>query len=88
MLVLLAVALLVGSFALSALLTALAKRLAPRIGLVAHPKADRYHRSIIPLGGGIAIFFTLAIFLLGARGHGAIPRGPRASRAGWPSGPA
>jgi len=65
MLTLLAVALLVGSFMLSAILTALAKRLAPRIGLVAHPKADRYHRSIIPLGGGIAIFATLATFLIG-----------------------
>ncbi|MEN6578016.1 MAG: MraY family glycosyltransferase [Phycisphaerales bacterium] len=62
----LAVALLVGSFTLSAVLTALAKRLAPCVGLVAHPKADRYHRSIIPLGGGIAIFATLATFLLGA----------------------
>lgn len=62
----LAVALLVGSFTLSAVLTALAKRLTPRIGLVARPKADRYHRAIIPLGGGIAIFLTLAIFLIGA----------------------
>jgi UDP-GlcNAc:undecaprenyl-phosphate GlcNAc-1-phosphate transferase len=66
MLVLLAAALLVGSFTLSAILTALAKRITPRFGLVAHPKADRYHRSVIPLGGGIAIFFTLAIFLIGA----------------------
>jgi UDP-GlcNAc:undecaprenyl-phosphate/decaprenyl-phosphate GlcNAc-1-phosphate transferase len=66
MLVLMAMALLVGSFAVSASLTALAKRIAPRVGLVAHPKADRYHRSIIPLGGGIAVFLTLAIFLVGA----------------------
>lgn len=66
MLVLLAVVLLVGSFTLSAVLTALAKRITPRIGLVARPKADRYHRTIIPLGGGIAIFLTLATFLLGA----------------------
>jgi len=66
MLVYLAVASLIGSFTLSAILTAVAKRLAPRIGLVAYPKADRYHRSIIPLGGGIAIFFTLATFLIGA----------------------
>jgi len=66
MLASLAVALLVGSFILSAALTAVAKRLAPRIGLVAYPKADRYHRSIIPLGGGIAIFATLATFLLGS----------------------
>lgn len=62
----LAITLLVGSFTLSAVLTALAKRLTPRIGLVAHPKADRYHRTIIPLGGGIAIFLTLTIFLIGA----------------------
>jgi len=66
MLIPLAASLLVGSFLLSVVLTALAKRLAPRVGLVAHPKADRYHRSIIPLGGGIAIFLTLAIFLIGA----------------------
>jgi UDP-GlcNAc:undecaprenyl-phosphate GlcNAc-1-phosphate transferase len=66
MLTLFAVALLVGSFAFSASLTALAKRLAPRVGLVAHPQADRYHRSIIPLGGGVAIFGTLAFFLIAA----------------------
>jgi UDP-GlcNAc:undecaprenyl-phosphate GlcNAc-1-phosphate transferase len=62
----LAVVLLVGSFTLSVVLTALAKRFAPRAGLVARPKADRYHRSVIPLGGGIAIFLTLATFLIGA----------------------
>jgi len=66
MLVPLAVAMLIGSFALSAILTAGVKRLTPRIGLVARPKADRYHRTIIPLGGGIAIFLTLATFLIGA----------------------
>jgi len=64
MLVPFAVALFVGSFACSAMLTALAKRVTPRFGLVAHPRADRYHRSIIPLGGGIAIFLTLALFLI------------------------
>jgi UDP-GlcNAc:undecaprenyl-phosphate GlcNAc-1-phosphate transferase len=68
MLILVAAALLVGSFTSSALLTALAKRVAPRVGLVAYPKADRYHRSIIPLGGGAAIFLTLALFLLAATG--------------------
>jgi UDP-GlcNAc:undecaprenyl-phosphate GlcNAc-1-phosphate transferase len=66
MLILFAAALLVGSFASSALLTALAKRVALRVGLVAYPKADRYHRSVIPLGGGGAIFLTLALFFLGA----------------------
>jgi UDP-GlcNAc:undecaprenyl-phosphate GlcNAc-1-phosphate transferase len=68
MLVLFAAALLVGAFACSALLTALAKRVAPRVGLVAYPKADRYHRAVIPLGGGAAIFLTLALFLLAATG--------------------
>ncbi len=65
MLVSLAIALLVVCFAFSAVLTALAKRVAPRLGLVAHPRADRYHRSVIPLGGGIAVFLTLALFLMG-----------------------
>ena len=64
MLVGLAIALFVGSFASSAVLTAMAKRVAPRLGLVAYPKADRYHRSIIPLGGGMAIFLTLALSLI------------------------
>jgi UDP-GlcNAc:undecaprenyl-phosphate GlcNAc-1-phosphate transferase len=31
---------------------------------VAHPAADRYHRTIVPLGGGIAIFATLVVFVL------------------------
>ncbi|MBN1359995.1 MAG: undecaprenyl/decaprenyl-phosphate alpha-N-acetylglucosaminyl 1-phosphate transferase [Sedimentisphaerales bacterium] len=61
----LVVALLAGSFTFSALLTALARKLALRYGLVAHPKADRYHRTVIPLGGGIAIFGTLAAFIVG-----------------------
>lgn len=68
MLILLAVALLAAACACSALLTAGAKRLAPRLGLLAYPQADRYHRSVIPLGGGIAIFATLAIFILAAAG--------------------
>ncbi len=63
-----AVALLVGSFTFSALLTALSRKLAPSLGLLAHPKANRYHRQVIPLGGGIAIFGTLAGFILGAAG--------------------
>jgi UDP-GlcNAc:undecaprenyl-phosphate GlcNAc-1-phosphate transferase len=66
MLILLAAALLVSSFISSAALTALARKAALRIGLVARPKADRYHRSVVPLGGGAAIFLTLAMFLLAA----------------------
>jgi len=68
MLILLAVGLLAAACACSALLTAGAKRLAPRLGLLAYPQADRYHRNVIPLGGGIAIFATLAIFILAAAG--------------------
>jgi UDP-GlcNAc:undecaprenyl-phosphate GlcNAc-1-phosphate transferase len=37
-----------------------------RTGFVARPAADRYHRNIIPLGGGIAIFATIMIVILAA----------------------
>jgi UDP-GlcNAc:undecaprenyl-phosphate/decaprenyl-phosphate GlcNAc-1-phosphate transferase len=50
---------LLGSFALSAVLTALVRPLATRWGLVSHPRNDRYNRSVIPMGGGIAIFGTM-----------------------------
>lgn len=46
-------------------MTALVRRRALRSNLVARPSADRYHRSVIPLGGGIAIFATLLLFILG-----------------------
>lgn len=62
----LAIALCVGSFALSAVLTAVVKKLAVPAGFVAHPASDRYHRSVIPLGGGIAIFVTLSMVILAA----------------------
>jgi len=60
-----ALTVLVVAFFISALLTVLSRRLALRIGLVAHPKADRYHRQVVPLGGGIGIFLTLALSMLG-----------------------
>ncbi len=66
MLITLAITLLICSFALSVFLTAIVKNLANRLGFAAHPTADRYHRNIIPLGGGIAIFATLLIFMLAA----------------------
>ncbi|NLW85094.1 MAG: undecaprenyl/decaprenyl-phosphate alpha-N-acetylglucosaminyl 1-phosphate transferase [Phycisphaerae bacterium] len=47
-----------------AVLTVVARRRAVRTGFVARPQQDRYHRSVIALGGGIAIFWTLAIFIL------------------------
>jgi len=66
MLATLAVILVVGSFVMSAILTAVVKRLAARAGFVAHPRADRYHRSVVPLGGGIAIFAALSVVILAA----------------------
>jgi UDP-GlcNAc:undecaprenyl-phosphate GlcNAc-1-phosphate transferase len=65
-LVILAIALLTGSFALSTVLTVIVRKLVARTGFVARPAADRYHQNIIPLGGGIAIFTTLLIVILAA----------------------
>ena len=65
----LAIALLIGSFAVSAVLTAVVRRLAVRTDFVCRPAADRYQGEkarIVPLGGGIAISATLLIFILGA----------------------
>jgi UDP-GlcNAc:undecaprenyl-phosphate GlcNAc-1-phosphate transferase len=42
----------------------MAKKLAVPVGFVAHPASDRYHRNVIPLGGGIAIFTTLSTVIL------------------------
>jgi len=66
MLKLSAIFLLAGPFALSVVLTAIVKNFAARVGFVAHPAIERYHKKIIPLGGGIAIFATLLIFILPA----------------------
>ena len=51
---------------MSVLLTIVAKRLAVHVGLIAQPVEDRYHRTVIPLGGGIAIFSTISIVILSA----------------------
>jgi UDP-GlcNAc:undecaprenyl-phosphate GlcNAc-1-phosphate transferase len=59
---------LVTSFAVSAAMTALSRRFAIRLDLVARPKADRYHQRIVALGGGIGIFATLALAMLSAMG--------------------
>jgi len=66
MLATLAAILVVGSFVMSAILTAVVKKLAIRTNFVAHPTADRYHRSIVPLGGGIAIFAALSVIIAAA----------------------
>jgi UDP-GlcNAc:undecaprenyl-phosphate GlcNAc-1-phosphate transferase len=60
----LAIILLVASFVLSAVLTWIVKKLASRVGFVAVPAADRYHRGTIALGGGIAIVATIISFLV------------------------
>jgi UDP-GlcNAc:undecaprenyl-phosphate GlcNAc-1-phosphate transferase len=65
-LILLAVVLIFGSFLLSLILTAIVRKLAVRSGFVAHPAPDRYHQTVIPLGGGIAIFTSIAVILVAA----------------------
>ena len=62
----LAVGLLVGSFVLSLVLTGLVRISAQRLGFLARPARDRFAERAVPLGGGIAIFITLMIFILAA----------------------
>jgi len=50
-------------FALSVALVPVARRLAIRIDVVAHPRADRWHRTVVPMLGGVAI--GLATLLTG-----------------------
>jgi UDP-GlcNAc:undecaprenyl-phosphate GlcNAc-1-phosphate transferase len=52
---------LLAAFALSLLLTLAAERVAPRVGLVARPAADRWHRQTVPLLGGAAIMIATVI---------------------------
>ena len=60
------IVLLAGSFMLSVILTAVVRKLALRVGFVAHPVRDRHHRRDVPLGGGIAIFVVLTVIILAA----------------------
>lgn len=53
------------AFVLCAGLTACVRRWAIGVNFVARPREDRYHRSVIALGGGIAIFWTLILLLMG-----------------------
>jgi UDP-GlcNAc:undecaprenyl-phosphate GlcNAc-1-phosphate transferase len=48
------------------ILIPVSRKIAIKAGLVAKPKPDRYHQGDIPLGGGIAIFATLAIVITSA----------------------
>jgi UDP-GlcNAc:undecaprenyl-phosphate GlcNAc-1-phosphate transferase len=60
----LGIILLGSSFFVSAVLTAVARRVATRAGFVATPTEDRYHRGVISLGGGAAISATILSFLV------------------------
>jgi UDP-GlcNAc:undecaprenyl-phosphate GlcNAc-1-phosphate transferase len=53
-----------GSFVLSLALTYVAKKFALWTGFVSRPASDRFGQRIVPLGGGIGIFVTLAIVIL------------------------
>lgn len=52
---------LLGSLALSAVLTPLVRNLARRSGILAKPHSDRWHREAVPLLGGCAIAISFAI---------------------------
>ncbi|MGH7307128.1 MAG: hypothetical protein ACREK6_00365 [Candidatus Rokuibacteriota bacterium] len=54
---------------ISLALTLAAERLAPRLGLVARPAVDRWHRQTVPLLGGVAIAAgtLVPLVLVGAR---------------------
>lgn len=55
------VAVFAASLLVSLLLVALARRLAPGWGLVDRPNARKIHAQVMPKGGGIAIFLSVAI---------------------------
>ncbi len=62
----LAAILLTGSFFLSVILTGLVKIYALRTGFLSHPVRNRFAQKAVPLGGGIAIFITLMVFIVAA----------------------
>ena len=47
-------------------MTAIVRKLAARSGFISHPVADRFHQKHVPLGGGIAIFATIALIIIAA----------------------
>ncbi|PKL50362.1 MAG: hypothetical protein CVV39_01525 [Planctomycetes bacterium HGW-Planctomycetes-1] len=53
------------AFVASILLMMVSKKVAARFRLVAHPRNDRFHKKIVPLGGGIGIFLTILLACLG-----------------------
>ena len=60
------------SFLISFLLTPLVKAIAGHVGVVARPKEDRWHKNVIPLMGGVAIYaafiITYLVYLRGLKG--------------------
>jgi UDP-GlcNAc:undecaprenyl-phosphate GlcNAc-1-phosphate transferase len=63
-LIAMAVSLVAVSFGFSAGLCYLARRYAPRLGMVDRPGGHKGHRTPTPLGGGVAIWLTTVIVLL------------------------
>jgi UDP-GlcNAc:undecaprenyl-phosphate GlcNAc-1-phosphate transferase len=63
-LTLLSLALPVSAFVVSLVLTALVRRISLKVEFCARPSSDRYHQRVVALGGGIAIFWTIALFIL------------------------
>lgn len=57
-------ALFIASFFTSAILTAVVRKRSIKSGFVSAPSPDRYNQNIIALGGGIAIFASLAAILI------------------------
>ena len=49
--------------------TRLCERFAQRIGLVAHPREDRWHRESVPMLGGVAIMAAVLVAGVGLGGH-------------------
>ena len=74
-LALVGVALVVSSFAISVLLSGLARVMAPKFGLVDKPGGRKAHRAPTPLGGGVAIWLTVVLMLAA----GALALGPARS---------
>ena len=59
-----AIGLTAASFAIGTALSALARTIAPRFGLVDRPGGRKAHRAPTPMGGGVAIWATTGLMLL------------------------
>ncbi len=64
MILLLGITVMLGACVMCGVLTVVIRRLSMKFDFVARPRDDRFHRSIVPLGGGVAIFLTIVIFAL------------------------